>query len=285
MKYAVLILGLLAASYANAQNHLEDFSRKRSLKQDGLHLQFMVLDADKKGVRNHHPSKFYCWTKAQHVRVTQGASAGLLLDGLFEAFYPDKQLAQKGNYQKGLKHGVWSYWSQDGTFYKKEKWCRGVLSGKQQYFDEKGQLESTEIIHGAGLKKRVTSDSIIHWRSFDRKTIVLLDDSGKKMEVQNFKEDELHGVQKTYAEGKLQSKVRYKKGETSEKEQEDKEEESEGNLEEEPGKLKQTWQKLFKKKSEEEKEKRPKEKERKERKSKKDKTTASEKDRKQGNAD
>ncbi|MCR9171947.1 MAG: hypothetical protein NXI10_05620 [bacterium] len=250
MKYAVFVLGLLAASYVNAQDHLKDFSLKRSLKQDGLHLQFMVLDADKKGVRHHQPSKFYYWTKAQHVRATQGASSGLLLHGLFEAFYPDKQLAQKGSYKKGLKHGTWKYWHEDGTFQRVEKWSHGELSGKQLFYDEQGHLSRTEWIRGT-IKKRVQTDSIIHWKAFDRKTIILLDSNGRKTEVQHFKNGVLHGVQKTFADGKVESKQRYKNGELIEKESKKDEEvtsTSEAtNEEKEPGKLKQLWQNIFKK--------------------------------------
>ena len=130
MKYAVLVLGILAASYTIAQNHLEDFTLKRSLKQDGLQFNFTVLDDDKRGVKHHKPSKFYYWFKAQHVRATQGASSGRLLHGKFEAFYPDKQLAQQGSYKKGLKHGKWQYWYPDGSFKKVEN----VLSlGRQTW--------------------------------------------------------------------------------------------------------------------------------------------------------
>lgn len=249
MKYAVLILGLLAASYANAQDHLKDFSLKRSLKQDGLHLQFMVLDTDRKGIRHYNPSKFYYWTKAQHVRATQGASSGLLLHGLFEAFYPDKQLAKKGKYTKGLKHGEWNYWNADGTFRRIENWRHGNLSGKQEFFDDNGSLVRTEYIRGE-KKKLVQKDSIIHWKSFERKTIILLDSVGNKVEVQRFKNDKLHGVQKQFVAGKLDSKTRYKKGElvaTSEVDETQDEEQPNDEEEKEPGKITQLWNKLFNK--------------------------------------
>ncbi len=261
MKYAVIILGLLAASYANAQDHLKDFSLKRSLKQDGLHLQFMVLDADKKGVRNHQPDKFYYWTKAQHVRATQGASSGLLLHGPFEAFYPDKQLAQKGEYRKGLKHGTWKYWHEDGTFLRIEEWRNGVLSGKQQFFDENGSLVRTELVRHGERKKSIKSDSVIVWKAFDRKTIILKDSIGRISEVQNFKNGELHGIQKSYSEGNLENKQRFKKGAIVEKKSK---EASETGNDEESGKLKQLWNKLFAKKDKSEtKEKADKEKDKK----------------------
>lgn len=246
MKYAVLILGLFLATYANAQDHLKDFSLKRSLKQDGLHLQFMVLDADKRGVRNHEPGKFYHWTKAQQVRITQGGSSGQLLHGLFEAFYSNKQLAQKGSYCKGLKHGSWKYWYQDGTFQRTESWRHGVQLGKQQFFNESGELVRTEFIHGK-RKKIVQPDSVIHYKSFNRKTILLLDSIGQKEVLEKFQNNELNGVQKTYANGKVASKVHYKKGVLVEKRAAEDGKEGTPDSKKEPGKIKELWDKYFKK--------------------------------------
>lgn len=244
MKYAVLVLWLLAAWYTNAQDHLEDFALKRSLKQDGLQFNFTVLDDDKRGVRHHKPSKFYYWFKAQHVRSTQGASSGRLLHGVFEAFYPDKQLAQKGSYKKGLKHGEWHYWYQDGSFKRIENWSHGELRGKQQYFDADGSWNHTDIIHD-GVKKRSTPDSTVVWKSFHRKIIILKDSLGRKSQVQQFKNNELHGIQKTYVNGKLEQKERYRKGELLVPK--NKELESEEESEKESGKVKKLWQKWFSK--------------------------------------
>ncbi|XOV67591.1 MAG: toxin-antitoxin system YwqK family antitoxin [Fluviicola sp.] len=249
MKYAVLVLGLLATLRVNAQDHLKDFTLKRSLKQDGLHLQFMVLDADKKGVKHHKPNKFYYWTKAQHVRATQGASSGLLLHGLLEAFYPDKQLAKKGKYHKGLKHGTWRYWNSNGTFQRVENWRQGTRIGKQQYFDENGNLIQTEFIHKK-RRKIVQPDSVIQWRLFNRRTITIFDSTGQISEVQHLKNGKLHGTQKQFVDGKLDSKKRFKKGEQIEKAQEPEsqnDEQFKDNDDNEPGKIAQLWNKLFKK--------------------------------------
>lgn len=253
MKYAVFVLGLLAAFCTNAQNHLKDFSLKRSLKQDGLQFNFTVLDDDKKGVRHYSVSKFYFWTKAQHLQSTQGASSGQLLHGTFEAFYTSKQLARKGEFSKGLKNGTWNFWNKDGSYQRKERWRRGKLCGKQQFFDSKGELVRTEIIRG-NKKKCIQSDTTILWKSFDRKTIILKDSLGRKAEIQNFKEGTQHGTQKYYTDGKLDYKVKYKHGTEiqpkakQEPELMDDETELEGGDEKEPGKLKSLWNKLFSKK-------------------------------------
>jgi len=212
MKYAVLVLGLLAALCTNAQNHLKDFALQRSLKQDGLQLNFTVLDDDKKGIRHHNPSKFYYWTKSQHLRATQGASSGDLLHGEFEAFYQSKQLSHKGTFDKGLKHGTWNFWNEDGVYIRTEHWRHGRLCGKQKFYDTNGQLTRTEIIR-VHKKKSIQSDTVIVWKLFDRKTIVIKDSLGRTSEIQNYKRGRLHGISKCYEKGKLKSKTKYKKGE------------------------------------------------------------------------
>lgn len=269
MKYAVLVLGLLFALQSNAQHHLKDFALKRSLKQDGLHFQFTVLDSDRRGVRHHNPRKFYHWIKAQHVLSTQGASSGQLLHGTFEAFYQNKQLAQKGNYHKGLKHGTWRYWREDGTISHSEKWRHGKQCGKQLFFDETGQLKKSHVLRG-GTLKQVQPDSVVVWKPHHRKKIVVKDSLGRKVSVEHFKNNSLCGTAKYYVDGKLERKEKYKKGaivedRTKKREKKEKEAETDEKVEKEQGKLKSLWNKWFSKDKEP---KEPKEKKKKDKKPK-----------------
>jgi len=253
MKYAILVLGILLFLNTNAQNHLEDFTLKRSVKQNGLHFNFTVLDADKKGVHNYDPLKHYFWTKAQRLKSTQGASSGNLLHGVFEAFYQNKQLAQKGSFTKGLKHGTWNFWNEDGIFIRTEHWKRGKLSGKQQFFNQKGELIRTEIIRG-NRRKRIQADTTIIWKTFDRKSIIVTDSHGNKVEVQNYKNEKLHGYSKKYEDGKLQSKIKYFQGEQIIKEPSENDPEKGATTEEkESGKLKRLWNRWFSREKQKEK--------------------------------
>lgn len=262
MKYAFFVLTLFVALFSEAQDNLNDFALKRSLKQDGLQFVFTVLDSDKNGVRRHDQSKFYYWLKAQNVVATQGASSGQLLDGIFEAFYLNKQLARKGEFRKGLKHGTWHYWRTDGTLKKSEQYNNGTQSGKQQYFDEEGMVHKTELIRGR-TSKSIQSDSTIILKSRERKTVIIKDSLGRKESIQNYKKGLLHGASKFYEEGKLINTQKYKLGELQTKPAKVKKEDN-GNeasseevteVEKDPGKLKTLWNKIFKKKDQDDSEK------------------------------
>jgi len=216
MKYTLLVFALFMVLTSVAQVDLHDYALKRSLKQDGLHYMFTVLDADKPGVRHHKQDKFYFWMKAQTVLATQGASSGQLLHGEFEAFYQNKQLARKGMFSKGLKNGQWKYWREDGTLEKSEHWSQGKLHGKQTFFDAEGSTVRTEYIH-RNRSKTVEEMSIVYNKSNDRKTVILKDSLGQISEILRYKDGQLHGVSSRFENGKRSSKTRYKSGEIVEK--------------------------------------------------------------------
>ena len=126
-----------------SQKPMKDFYLKKSLKQDGFQYQFTVLDEDERGIWHFNKSKFYFWYKAQKVLSTQGGASGQLLNGDFEAFHENKQLAQKGTFYKGLKDGNWIYWRKNGTLITIENWKHGEYSGTKELFNEKGELIET----------------------------------------------------------------------------------------------------------------------------------------------
>lgn len=139
------------------RREIEQHELSRSVKCEGLLYQFQVLDRDKHGVWFYNENKHYYWFKSQRVISTQGSSSGRLLNGPFEAFYSNKQLAQKGNYNKGLKQGEWLYWSESGYLTKTERWSRGAQRGVQKDFDVNGNIHSTTTIR-FGTTKKVTEE-------------------------------------------------------------------------------------------------------------------------------
>lgn len=249
MKYASFVSTLFVVLVSLAQENLHDFALKRSLKQDGLHFVFTVMELDAKGVRHYHEDKFYYWMKAQTVIATQGASSGQLLHGEFEAFYLNKQLARKGNFSKGLKQGEWNYWREDGTLEKKERWSNGALQGKQIYYNAAGQVQNTEYLHG-NRSKNVCPDSTVFQKSRNRKILILKDSLYQTTDVLRYKNGQLHGVIKHYEHGKLSAKECYKAGESIEK----KKKQESGTETETAPTLKDRWNALFKRKADSEKE-------------------------------
>ena len=243
MRVSVFILLLLNALFGFSQKELKEFYLNRSLKQDGQQFQFKVLDDDKRGVWFYKKDKFYHWYKAQHVMSTQGASAGVLLHGTFEAFYPNKQLAQRGRFQKGLKSGEWLYWREDGTLLRSEHWRNGVLRGQQKTYNEHGVVSETVVIK-RWSNERLAGDTLIQTKG-NKERITLFDDRGRVAHIEERKFGELHGKVNTYEEGKLIESKRYKNGEERvKKEKESKEAETEAvDEEKEP-----FFKRLFKKK-------------------------------------
>jgi hypothetical protein len=109
-----------------AQNKVsKDFTLQKNLKQDGLEYKFTVLSDDKHGVFHYDLKRTYFWYKAQKVMSTQGSASGILLHGDFVAYHPNRQLAQKGKFRRGLKCGKWLYWNDKGECIKVEKWRKG----------------------------------------------------------------------------------------------------------------------------------------------------------------
>lgn len=144
MKHLLSLFFIAFSAFIFSQKIDKEIYLKHSFKQDGLSYQFTVLSDDRVGVFNYNKNKYYYWFKAQKVLSTQGGASGLLLNGLFETFYENKQLNSKGKFRKGLKNGEWIYWRTDGSIERLEHWKNGTKYGKELIYDEKGVL--TEAI-------------------------------------------------------------------------------------------------------------------------------------------
>ncbi|MCH2224908.1 MAG: hypothetical protein MK066_09080 [Crocinitomicaceae bacterium] len=240
MKRYLVLTFVLCIANCFAQKELKEFYLKRSLKQDGRQFNFQVLEDDKHGVWFYDQQKFYYWFMSQRVHFTQGQSSGILLNGKFESFYVSKQLCEKGIFSKGLKHGDWKYWREDGTIERSEKWFNGRLK-TQKWFDEQGNLVKTNISKRNGFFIE-SGDTL----TIEKKGLivqrVIYDEQGRVQQEERFKEGKMHGKQTSYAEGKLISSVRYKKGKLIDKVVKD----------EEPKETKKTLKERFKKKEKEE---------------------------------
>lgn len=159
MRYLLHFFFLILVQNAFAQQVESDFYLKKSIKQEGELYVFYVQDEDKKSNRNFDQDKFYFWYKAQVVKQTQGAASGQLLHGLYEVFYSNKQLAEKGRFRKGLKQGEWLYWREDGTLIRSEHWSHGKMVGTVQLFNEKGELVEEKKMKRFSIGKKEKSDS------------------------------------------------------------------------------------------------------------------------------
>lgn len=219
-----------------------DYSLKHSMKQDGLSMQFTVLDPDKKGVSHYDETKTYYWFKAQHVLGTQGGSSGQLLHGLFESFYASKQLYSKGYFTRGLKDGDWFYWREDGSLLRSEHWNAGTPRGEQIDYSENGIVRKRTVIHGKTITTE-TADTLIEIRRRTR-TVTISDSIGQTRSIARYRNQLLHGKQVVFDTDTSETVTVYKNGLPVEKKNRKEQTQKNGRGEREPGFVARTWRKV-----------------------------------------
>ncbi len=187
MKILILFLTLVLFNEVVAQEISKDLYLKRIIRQENQTFQFKVMENSTDNEVTYHHPKFYYWFKSQHVVRTQGASSGQLLHGIFESFYDNNQLSSKGLFNKGLKHGVWTYWNLHGIIIRKETWDYGIQRGDETVYDAQGKWLQT-IDYGFRTNERTNKDSIIVTdKEGVRKKVMLLDSLGNPFQTIKFK--------------------------------------------------------------------------------------------------
>lgn len=253
--YRYLLLSFVFfAFHSLGQKDLEEFYLKRSLKQEGQQFNFYVQDEDKHGVWFYSKKKFYFWYKSQKVLSTQGESSGILLNGKFEAFYPNKQLSQKGQFRKGLKNGEWLYWRNNGVLRFEENWKRGVIRS-EKWYDEKGEVFRSLVVKGGKTYRESGDSTLITSKNGHSKTLFIRDKQGRIKAEERYKDNKPHGKWRTFEDGKEISSSTYKNGELEEqpapKEKTEKSDKSEKEVKEK--KEKKSFKDWFKRKPKEDK--------------------------------
>lgn len=59
--------------------------------------------------------KHYYWYGTNQIHITEGDYAGRPVDGIYTAFDESGGLVEKGNFDKGLKVGIWVRWDLKGN--------------------------------------------------------------------------------------------------------------------------------------------------------------------------
>jgi antitoxin component YwqK of YwqJK toxin-antitoxin module len=213
-KHTLLSFLFLFALNSFAQKPDQNAVLRHSIKQGGLAYYFTVLEMDKKPKTKHRKDKFYYWYKAQKIMQTQGGSSGILLHGLFESFYPNKQLHERGKFSKGLKSGEWFLWRNDGTLLRTEKWRSGLPKGIQIDYSTTG-LDSIKTIIRGNSKKIISISSLVIIKG-EKSKIYSFNEKGDIEKIIRRKNNLLHGKQVYYDSGKILNTEKYRKGELKE---------------------------------------------------------------------
>lgn len=182
-----MVLMLLILLNSAAQNSTPNLFLKRNIRQDNQSFQFFVMEDNADDKIAYSNDKEYYWFKSQTVVATQGAASGLILHGLFESFYDNKQLSSKGFFNKGLKNGAWTYWHSNGNIARTESWIKGYKRGKENHFDPLGNWLET-IDYGSRTIELKYKDSIILTNNVGvKKKVVFLDSIGTVKQTIKYK--------------------------------------------------------------------------------------------------
>lgn len=84
--------------------------------------------------------RLYYWFKGGAIHSSEYGVSGELLDGEFEKFYLNNQLAEKGKFKNGLKDGLWKTWHKNGALATKVYCNSGQKSGTFYSYSPFGQL-------------------------------------------------------------------------------------------------------------------------------------------------
>ena len=106
----------------------------------------------------------YHWFSANQIKVTEGGYGGKLLNGGYRDYYLSKNLKASGEFDEGLKTGIWKSWSENGLLQDQYTFRKGSLNGTYFKYDslgivlEKGSYQNNLL---DGKQERASADTTI----------------------------------------------------------------------------------------------------------------------------
>lgn len=86
----------------------------------------------------------YYWYKARSIQHSFKDYSGELLDGIYTKYFKSNGIAEKGNFEKGLKTGEWKIWYKNSGLLKlSNQWRNGELHGREMIYDSLGKLNQS----------------------------------------------------------------------------------------------------------------------------------------------
>lgn len=98
-----------------------------------------------KQVNNYQNGRLYYWFKTGEIHTSISNAGGLVLHEEYSKFYRSKQLAEKGNFNYGLKDGEWRNWYENGGLKSIIDWKKGLKNGVYISYDQEGRLVESGI--------------------------------------------------------------------------------------------------------------------------------------------
>lgn len=113
--------------------------QKKVIRTKEYDIEFYVSLKKKRTNKN----KEYFWYKSGEIHNSIGNAAGELLHLQYVKYYADNSLAERGEFEYGLKKGVWKQWYPNGVIMEESRWVDGVKYGPYFYYDKMGELVIT----------------------------------------------------------------------------------------------------------------------------------------------
>jgi antitoxin component YwqK of YwqJK toxin-antitoxin module len=141
MKNIILIFLLifttsLASSAQNDEAFKDKIVNKVNVEINDTLIQFYAVEPK----NNSSPvfNQLYFWYKDDTILHTMGGYSGRLLNGVYQVFYPNKNLKDFGQFNYGSKTGVWRSWYSNGIIKEICNWKRSKKNGSFTEYDSNG---------------------------------------------------------------------------------------------------------------------------------------------------
>jgi len=126
---ALLVFFLLLSFKSNLQ--------KKIIREGRFDIECYVY---LKKVKDFDSNKEYFWFKAGSIHNSVANAGGLVLHKKYTKHYRSNQLAEQGEFNYGLKDGLWQEWYENGNLKSSTEWESGFKECKYNFYDENGSL-------------------------------------------------------------------------------------------------------------------------------------------------
>ena len=137
---STLVTSLL--SFSQELPQITDTRQINVHKEDSL-LKVSVLRNASNELKTDRDKKYY-WYAMNQIHCNQGSWSGNLLHGNYKAFDAQNNLVQQGQFEMGLKTGIWLKWDKDGNVSEEMEWKKGYKSGIAKYYEDGNLIKEVD---------------------------------------------------------------------------------------------------------------------------------------------
>src|SRR5690606_861164 len=115
----------------------------------------------KKNYNKQHldPLIWYYWYHKDTINRSQGTYSGKLLNGPYEEYFENWSPKTLGNFEHGMKTGVWKQWDHTGRLRKVSNWVKSKETGLFILFNEEGEILQKGKMKDGRLHGKITTYS------------------------------------------------------------------------------------------------------------------------------